>query len=71
MKFNTYIEEHWPIKQQARIVEIDQHILGIEAALLGIQSDGSTNSSELIKSLRQFKQLWELEKQQIGGRMGQ
>ncbi len=51
--------------QISRISKMDDLIIQIEATLLGVQADGVTNSSELLKSLRGFRTLWEVEKKAI------
>lgn len=68
-KFNEYILENEDfsakLKQKNRIETIDRSIYEIEAALLGIQSDGVTNSSELIKMISEFRTRWEMEKERL------
>ena len=52
--------------QLRRVNQIDRSIIDIEAALLGVQTDGVTNSSELIVAMRNFRKKWENMKPEIG-----
>lgn len=59
--------ESWELKykQSKRIALLDKTIIEIEATLLGLQSDGKTNSSELLRKLREFRLEWEREKLKV------
>jgi len=59
------LDAQWKMRQRERIKKMDTVIVNAESLLLGLQSDGVTNTSELIRLLRSFSQKWNQEKPAI------